>query len=45
MQKVAKASTVLNDTNTSKLYRNSHTYLTETPLFAWYVAAALKLLP
>ena len=29
----------------SKLYRNSHAYLTETPSFAWYVAAALKPLP
>ena len=25
-----------------KLNRNSHTHLTETPSFAWYVAAALK---
>ena len=25
-----------------KLYRNSHTHLTETPSFAWYLAAALK---
>ena len=31
--------------NILKLYRNSRTYLTETPLFAWYVAAALKPLP
>ena len=28
-----------------KLNRNSHTHLTETPSFAWYVAAALKPLP
>ena len=28
-----------------KLNRNSHTHLTETPSFAWYVAAALKSLP
>ena len=27
-----------------KLNRNSHTHLTETPSFAWYVAAALKAL-
>ena len=27
------------------LNRNSHTHLTETPSFAWYVAAALKPLP
>ena len=39
------ASTVQNGRNILKLYRNSHTYLTETPLFAWYVAAALKLRP
>ena len=25
--------------------RNSHTHLTETPSFAWYVAAALEPLP
>ena len=25
--------------------RSSHTHLTETPSFAWYVAAALKPLP
>ena len=28
--------------NILKLNRNSHTHLTETPSFAWYVAAALK---
>ena len=28
--------------NVLKLNRNSHTHLTETPSFAWYVAAALK---
>ena len=27
-----------------KFNRNSHTHLTETPSFAWYVAAALKAL-
>ena len=31
--------------NIIKLWRNSRTYLTETPLFAWYAAAALKPLP
>ena len=30
------------ESNILKLYRYSHTYLTETPSFAWYVAAALK---
>ena len=35
----------INDRNILKLYRYSHTYLTETPSFAWYVAAALKSLP
>ena len=33
----------INDRNIIKRY--SHTYLTETPLFAWYVATALKALP
>ena len=28
--------------NILKLNRNSHTHLTETPSFAWYVAAAFK---
>ena len=28
--------------NILKINRNSHTHLTETPSFAWYVAAALK---
>ena len=28
--------------NILKLNRDSHTHLTETPSFAWYVAAALK---
>ena len=28
--------------NILKLNRNSHTHLTETPSFAWYVAAARK---
>ena len=28
--------------NILKRNRNSHTHLTETPSFAWYVAAALK---
>ena len=28
--------------NILKPNRNSHTHLTETPSFAWYVAAALK---
>ena len=28
--------------NILKLDRNSHAHLTETPSFAWYVAAALK---
>ena len=31
--------------NILELNRNSHTHLTETPSFAWYVAAALKPLP
>ena len=31
--------------NILKLCRYSHTHLTETPSFAWYVAAALKPLP
>ena len=31
--------------NILKFNRNSHTHLTETPSFAWYVAAALKPLP
>ena len=40
--KVAIARTVQNNWSTLKIYRNSHTHLTETPSFAWYVAAALN---
>ena len=37
--------TVQTRRNILKLSRNSHNHLTETPSFAWYVAAALKPLP
>ena len=46
MQFIQRPCTVtLVSRNILKLNHNSHTHLTETPSFAWHVAAALKPLP
>ena len=43
--RVVTLNGVQKERNILKFYYNSHTYLTETPSFAWYLAAALKRLP